>query len=355
MRLQIADFANIFGTRKIKDITGALKAICDALANKTSLVELNLSDNAFGSRLAPEMIKFLDENRTFQVLKLNNNGLGPDGGDIVAKALSGSIRAVEKGADEDLDEGKYRYEDKPLNEIKPFNSNLRVIECSRNRLESDGIGCAEEWARAFAKHGKLKKVRMPNDSIGAEGIKTLVKDGLSKCPELEILDFDDNTAGEIGASAVADALPSWPLLRSLDLSSNDLGPEGGEVLIAALSEGTNKNLKVLRLNHDSFDAPTIDLLPEAIAHLPKLRTLRIHGNEPSADDDCITNLRTLTKRGSTDALGLYKGEEEIDIEDEEEENKEEQDEDVADAPAPAKAADPTDALAELLGKTSLTS
>src|SRR5262249_55102258 len=47
---QIANFADIFTGRLITEIPLALTAICSALKDKTSLVEINLSDNAFGGR-----------------------------------------------------------------------------------------------------------------------------------------------------------------------------------------------------------------------------------------------------------------------------------------------------------------
>ena len=141
----MADFADIFTSRLITEIPQALSAICDALKDKTSLVEINLSDNAFGGRSVDPMVPFLTTNRSFQILKLNNNGLGPAGGEIIANAL---LKSAELS----------RAEGKP--------SNLRVVICGRNRLEN---GSAPAWAAAFAAHGGLEEVRMPQNGIRMRG------------------------------------------------------------------------------------------------------------------------------------------------------------------------------------------
>ncbi|KIO15874.1 hypothetical protein M407DRAFT_34512 [Tulasnella calospora MUT 4182] len=72
--LKVADLSDIFTGRLISEIPQALSAVCDALITVPSLVELNLSDNAFGGRSADPMVPFLTQHRTFSVLKLNNNG-----------------------------------------------------------------------------------------------------------------------------------------------------------------------------------------------------------------------------------------------------------------------------------------
>ncbi|KAL1724614.1 hypothetical protein EV714DRAFT_278494, partial [Schizophyllum commune] len=64
--IKVADFADIFTGRLITEIPPALSAICDALIDKTSLVEINLSDNAFGGRSVDPMVPFLTQNRSFQ-------------------------------------------------------------------------------------------------------------------------------------------------------------------------------------------------------------------------------------------------------------------------------------------------
>ena len=262
----MADFADIFTGRLISEIPLALAAICDALKDKTSLVELNLSDNAFGGRSVDPIVPFLLHNRSLQILKLSNNGLGPAGGAIIAGALLESARAIKA-------EGKQ--------------SNLRVVMCGRNRLEN---GSAPAWAEAFAAHGTLVEVRMPQNGIRMAGI-TRLAEGLSKCPDLQHIDMQDNTFTEesvaSGVRAWTDALSSWPHLHTLNLSDCVLSADG-EVpsLITALSAGSNPKLHTLQLQNNNLTSKSFGQLADAIsAHLSNLMTLELQWNEFDDDDD----------------------------------------------------------------------
>lgn len=283
------------------------------------------------------MVNFLTNNRTFQILKLNNNGLGVWGGTTVANALLESAK---------------------LSKAEGKKSNLRTVVCGRNRLEN---GSAPYWAEAFAAHGTLKEVRMPQNGIRMEGIEALAK-GLASCHDLETLDLQDNTATETGTRAVAVALPNWPQLRVLNLSDCLLSAKGGIALATALNKGQNPKLETLRLQYGEFDKRTINLLAQGISeHLPNLSKLEINGNRADPEDECITNIRdALEKNGHEDALDDLDDMEEIEEDEDEEESaavEEAEELDKAEAtasePAPAPPVptiDPTDELASLMGK-----
>ncbi|CAO1616607.1 unnamed protein product [Sympodiomycopsis kandeliae] len=321
--LKVADFADIFTGRLISEIPDALRALCDALVDHESLVEINLSDNAFGGRSAEPMVNFLTNNHHFQVLKLNNNGLGITGGTIVAKAL---IEAAEKIQSE----GKA--------------SNLRTVICGRNRLEN---GSAPVWAEAFQKHGGLQEVRMFQNGIRMEGIEAISK-GLSHCKNLQVLDLQDNTATVKGSRAIAAALPSWPELKTLNLSDMLLKPKGGQLVLGAIAKGTNTNLETLQIQYDDIDRKGLALLGPAISrHLSKLTKLEINGNWADEDDDCINDIKkALEAHGNEDALDELdemdpEGEESEAEEDEEEEKgeQEEEEEKKEEGTAPVAAED----------------
>jgi Ran GTPase-activating protein 1 len=279
LKIQLVDLADVFTGRLISEIPQALSALCDALKDHTSLVELDLSDNAFGGRCADAMVPFLTTNTNFQNFRLNNNGLGPIGGKIIADAIASNADLCKK-------QGKA--------------SSLRVIICGRNRLEN---GSAGNWAKAFEKHGKLREVRMIQNGIRMEGIEAIAK-GLSKCPTLEILDLQDNTATRSGTRALVKVLPSWPDLRILNLSDCILSSAGGIALGTALSSGTNPKLEELRLQYGEFDKRTVELLATAITqHLSNLTVLELNGNKFEAEDECVEKLKeALAIHGHEDAL-----------------------------------------------------
>ncbi|KAF9011273.1 hypothetical protein BDQ17DRAFT_1510985 [Cyathus striatus] len=242
--LKVADFADIFTGRLISEIPQALTSICNALIDKTSLVEINLSDNAFGGRSVEPMVPFLTQNRSFQILRLNNNGLGPAGGEVIANALLESAR---------------------LSKAEGKKSNLRTITCGRNRLEN---GSADAWAEAFGAHGSLVEVRMPQNGIRMEGVTALAR-GLAKCATLEHIDLQDNTftaEGEVtGIEAWTEALPKWPELRVLNLSDCVLSAEGEiPLLVTALATGSNPKLHTLQLQNNNLKHRRFHFLRRAL-------------------------------------------------------------------------------------------
>ncbi len=276
---QIADFADIFTGRLISEIPLALSALCSSLSTHPSLVELDLSDNAFGGRCADAMVPFLETNQSMKTFKLNNNGLGIWGGQVVSKAILKNAEQVKKS-------GRV-----PA---------LREIVCGRNRLEN---GSASHWAEAFSSLPNLENVRLPQNGIRMEGISALAK-GLQNCPNLKVLDLQDNTATESGTRAISASIPYWPLLETLNLSDCLLGPKGGISLATSLSKGHTPNLKVLRLQYGEFDSRAIHILARAIEeHLKQLQKLELNGNRADPEDECLERVRdALMGNGFADAL-----------------------------------------------------
>jgi Ran GTPase-activating protein 1 len=330
---QIADFADVFTGRLISEIPLALSAICDALKDKTSLVELNLSDNAFGGRSVDPIVPFLTHNRSFQILKLNNNGLGPAGGSVIAEALVESAK---------------------LSKAEGKTSNLRTVICGRNRLEN---GSAPAWAEAFEAHGTLVEVRMPQNGIRMEGITALAR-GLAKNPHLRHIDLQDNTFtadGELtGLEAWTEALPTWLDLHTLNLSDCVLSAEGEvPILVTSLTTGSNPKLHTLQLQNNNLETKTFSLLAQTIStNLTSLMRLELQWNEVEEDDEHLETIAlSLKQRGGK----LFAADEE---EEEEEGEKEAEEEDVKEeaeeqAKEPVKVDTSADDLADLLNKVKI--
>ncbi|KAL5494960.1 RNA1 [Sanghuangporus weigelae] len=296
--LKVANFADVFTGRLITEIPLALAALCNSLKDHTYLVELDLSDNAFGGRSADPIVPFLTQNRTFQVLKLNNNGLGPAGGAIIAEALIESAR---------------------LNKVEGKESNLRTIICGRNRLQDDS---ASLFAKAFVAHGNLVDVRMPQNGIRMGGIAALAR-GLAMNPLLEHLDLQDNCAKGSGTRALAKALSSWPELRILNLSECLLGGRAGIALALALSKGSSPKLETLKLQLGELDHRSLSILAKAIHdHGSALTTLEINANRADPEDQCILDIKAaLAVHGHEDALDELDEMEDLDEEEESEEEE----------------------------------
>jgi len=335
----VADFADIFTGRLISEIPIALSALCDSLIDKEHLVEVNLSDNAFGGRSVDPIVPFLSKNPSFQIFRLNNNGLGPEGGTVIADALRDNA-AMRKAIPAEK------------------RSNLRILVCGRNRLED---GSASAWAEAFAAHGTLVEVRMPQNGIRMAGSAALAE-GLATNPGLELLDLQDNTLSQPGDKAFANALSSWPDLHTLNFSDCVLS-EDGEIpqVIETLAKGSNLRLRILQLQNDNLENGAAAVLAQAIGtHLKAVTRIEFQENDADEDDPEIETLKeNLIARGGK---FLFSDEEE---EEEDEEEDELQDAEEGDVSAEfaefAEASEgkgdvfeEADELADLLDKVSLT-
>lgn len=232
------------------------------------------------------MVPYLSSSHnTLRVLKLSNNGLGPEGGSVIAQALLDSAKAAQAL-------GK--------------TSQLEVVLCGRNRLEN---GSAHLWAQAFKAHGQsIKEVRLFQNGIRMAGIVALAN-GLSHCPSLEVLDLLDNTAtqgskGIDGSRAISVAMPQWPNLRELQLSDLRLMPKGSLAICTALAEGSSPKLETLRLMSDQLDAACFELLVKAVKqHCKQLAKLELNENRCGEEDDVIVRLReALSANGFDDAM-----------------------------------------------------
>ncbi|KAF9316857.1 hypothetical protein BG003_001447 [Podila horticola] len=299
--LKLANFSDIFTGRLRSEIPDCLVAFGDALKDKEHLVELNLSDNAFGADGVKPLVEFLTTNRNLQVLKLNNNGLGVTGGKVLAQAL---MTAHER------------------NEAEGKKSSLRVVIAGRNRLEN---GSSPDLAKAFAAHGTITHLAMPQNGIRMEGIEALAE-GLSKCPGLEIIDLQDNTFTERGCRAFAAALPSWPELKKLNLGECLLKNKGTLMLSRALAKGKNRKLEAIDFTYAEMKEDGILELASVISnHLSNLTKLELNGNWVEEDSAAIDAIRdALERHDHGEALGDLDDmdEPESDEESEEEEKEE---------------------------------
>jgi Ran GTPase-activating protein 1 len=358
--LEIAELADIFTSRLLSEIPPALKSLLDALLEIPSVHTVNLSDNAFGLNTQAPLVDFLSRHIPLRHLILNNNGLGPAAGTLVADALS----KLAERKEEARKEGK---------EV----ALLESIVCGRNRLEN---GSMEAWARAYEKHAAgMKSVKMTQNGIRQEGISHLLKNGLRHASALEVLDLQDNTFTLMGSTALAAVLEGWPSLIELGVGDCLLSARGGVKVAKALAANKNQKLQIIRMQYNEVKAECIkELAFAAKTALPSLRRVELNGNIFNEDDDNITALRELletrqeehgTDDDAEDTWGVddldeLEEEEESDEEEEEEEEDEEEaeakaekdlkDADLAEEEQVAQKSDKdVDALADVLGKTGI--
>ncbi|XP_060269566.1 ran GTPase-activating protein 1 isoform X2 [Ovis aries] len=244
--LKRCHWSDMFTGRLRSEIPPALISLGEGLITAgAQLVELDLSDNAFGPDGVRGFEALLKSSACFTLheLKLNNCGMGIGGGKILAAALTECHR-------------KSSAQGKPLA--------LKVFVAGRNRLENDG---ATALAEAFGIIGTLEEVHMPQNGINHPGVTALAQ-AFAINPLLRVINLNDNTFTEKGAVAmakelnlsfgeikreaalsVAEAVADKTELEKLDLNGNMLGEEGCEQLQEVL-EGFNMAAVLASLSDD---------------------------------------------------------------------------------------------------------
>ncbi|KAL2271266.1 hypothetical protein VTJ83DRAFT_637 [Remersonia thermophila] len=311
--LRVANLADIFTGRLLSEIPEALSSLLTSILNLPNLTTINLNDNAFGLNTQAPLVAFLSAHVPLQHLYLNNNGLGPHAGILVADALS-ELHAKKEAA-------------RKAGQAVP---DLETVICGRNRLEN---GSMEAWAKAFRLHNKVREVKMVQNGIRQEGISHLLTEGLRHASRLEVLDLQDNTFTLLGAKALAKVTPGWTELVELGVGDSLLGAKGGLALAKALAKGDNKKLKILRLQYNEITIKGIKALADAVEEaLPVLRKLELNGNKFQEEDDVIIKLQELFDKRKEEQAGDVIIEDEwgldslSDLEEESEEEEEESEE-----------------------------
>ncbi|XP_058805547.1 ran GTPase-activating protein 1 [Phymastichus coffea] len=303
-KLKRALWKDMFTGRNKDEIPVALehfgRGLCIA---KTQLVELDLSDNAFGPIGVEGLASLLSSSPcyTLQELRLNNNGLGIRGGQMVSKAL--------------LD----CYTNSLRDSSKPFG--LKVFIAGRNRLENEG---AIALSKVFEKLTTLEEVVMPQNGIYHVGISALAK-GLSWNPGLRILNLNDNTVGPKGAQALADVLQNFSCLEKLNLGDCLLKTKGAIVLADALGvQGNHPLLTELNLSYNEIKFRAVSSIASAMSDKNQLTNLSLDGNAFGEEGKALL-IKTLTDSDRIDSLGTLE-EDEVDDEGESEGESEKEDE-----------------------------
>ncbi|KAG0647894.1 Ran GTPase-activating 1 [Hyphodiscus hymeniophilus] len=351
--LQIANLADIFTGRLLNEIPQALSSLLTALLTLPKLHTINLNDNAFGLNTQAPLVAFLSSHVPLQHLILNNNGLGPHAGILIADALS----ALHAKKEEARKEGK---------EV-PY---LETVICGRNRLEN---GSMTAWAKAYSLHSSIKEIKMVQNGIRQEGISHLLTDGLRHAKGIKVLDLQDNTFTLLGSKALATVVPGWTEIQELGVGDSLLSAKGGVVVAAALAKGENKKLEVLRLQYNDITAKGLQGFAKAAKEaLPSLKKIELNGNKFSEEDQSLVDLRELLEERKEKLAGdvvleddwgldsLSDLEDDSDEEDEEDEEEEEAEElrerlleeaeEVQEQPVAQKQDKDVDDLAEELGR-----
>lgn len=313
--LQAANLADIFTGRLLNEIPEALSYLLTSILNMPNLRTINLNDNAFGLNTVAPLVAFLSAHVPLQHLYLNNNGMGPHAGILLADSLS-ELHAKKEAA---------RKEGKEV-------PDLETVICGRNRLEN---GSMTAWAKTYKLHCNIKQIKMVQNGIRQEGISHLLSEGLSHATALKVLDLQDNTFTLAAAKVLAKVAPLWTEIQELGIGDSLLGAKGGVLLGEALSKGKNTKLATLRLQYNEITAAGVKSLASAAKDgLPALKRIELNGNKFTEDDESILALQELLEERKEKTAGDVVHEDDWGVDSlsdlEEEDSDEEEDEDEDD-------------------------
>ncbi|NWS68251.1 RAGP1 protein, partial [Crotophaga sulcirostris] len=308
--LKRCHWSDMFTGRLRSEIPPALISLGDALITAgAQLVELDLSDNAFGPDGVRGFEALLKSPAcyTLQELKLNNCGMGIGGGKILAAALKECHR-------------KSSAQGKPLA--------LKIFVAGRNRLENDG---ATALAEAFGIIGTLEEVHMPQNGINHPGITALAQ-AFAINPLLKVINLNDNTFTEKGAVAMAETLKSLRQIEIINFGDCLVRSKGAVAIADAVKEGLHK-LKELNLSFCEIKRDAALTVAEAIEDKTELEKLDLNGN-CLGEEGCEQLQEILEGFNMAAVLGSLRwaGYQSLnhDDEGEEEDDEEEEDEDEED-------------------------
>lgn len=293
-------------------ISGALLEMVNCCGGpfKAPLRVVDFSDNAFGPIGAEAVKPFLSVcSAGLEALLMNNQGLGPDGGNIIMEAILES--STVKGGD----------------------GRLCKIEMGRTRLENGSCEGISKVLEAFS--SSLKEVSFPQNGIRPEGIAVLSKNGLSHCLTLESLNLQDNTftlKGSLGLAAAFETMGSASF-KNLNVGDCLLGQEGAMAILEVLSR-TCPNICILDLQFNEIESQGVQRLSELLSSgkFSCLERLALNGNSFNPKLSDVTSLKALLEGngGELDSLSDMDydtdNESESDSQSQEEEEEEEEEE-----------------------------
>jgi Ran GTPase-activating protein 1 len=241
--LEVVNYRDIFVSRKKEDLPKSLFELIKAVENKNIRV-LDLSDNAFGPIGVQAFDFFLRKTTTLKELYIENNGLGPEGAEMVAQSLL----------------------DNP-------NISLESLKINRNRLENKG---ALAFSKVLNSMKSLKLVQFFQNGIKEEGMAELIK-SFGSNQNLNHIKLNDNLIKN-SAPALIEVLPKLTELISLDISDSLLGHEHSVNIFKTIS-GLEK-IKEVYCNYNEIEKKSSQKnIFEICLGISNLEVLEIKGND----------------------------------------------------------------------------
>ena len=241
--LTSVNYRDLFVSRLKEDLPISLKYLVEALLDK-KITFLDLSDNAFGPTAIPSFDFFLEKTKYLEHLELENNGLGPEGAEMVCNALLKN------------------------NEIK-----LKTIKINRNRLEEKG---ALSLAKVIEKMKSLEHLEMFQNGISSNGMKSIFL-SLKENKNIKVIKVNDNFVKE-SIQYLIEIIPEFSNLKIIDVSDSIIGNKYGIELFKTINK--MNHVEEIYCNYNEIeDKKAQNEIFECIEKNKNLKIVEFKGNE----------------------------------------------------------------------------
>ncbi len=241
--LSSVNYRDLFVSRLKEDLPISLKYLVESLLDK-KITFLDLSDNAFGPTAIPSFDFFLEKAKYLEHLELENNGLGPEGAEMVCNALLKN------------------------NDIK-----LKTIKINRNRLEEKG---ALSLAKVIEKMKTLEHLELFQNGISSNGMKAIFL-SLKENNNIKVIKVNDNFIKE-SIQHLIGLMADLTKLRIIDVSDSIIGCKYGVELFKTISK--MNNIEEIYCNYNEIeDKKAQNEIFECIEMNKYLKIVELKGNE----------------------------------------------------------------------------
>ncbi len=292
--IQVAHLNDTIAGRMEDEGLQVLKTLSDIFIHSHDLIEVDLSDNALGSKGVSQCMSVLGENRKLQRLSLCNNGLSKYSMNEIADLLTAEHEQSHEGG---ID-----------NSTSPFciAQNLTKIHFFNNMSGNEGC---EAFERIMGRcSSKLTNIRFSSTRAEREGsayitraLKNLstrlnnvthldlcdnsfpecyddLASALIHCVNLEYLNLKDCILSNDGVVAVCNALMGAnPPLKCIHLSGNEIDANGA-LVVAKLVRKFKATIEILDLDDNELKSIGVRRIVKKL-NAPKLATLLLTQNE----------------------------------------------------------------------------
>lgn len=354
--LRHVDLSDIIAARPEDEAKRALVAIAEGLAEAKELVSIDLSDNALGAKGIRAIGDILSGQTALKSLKLCNNGLAADAGEIIAanltkvsptklrllhfhnnllenagaKALAPIVEASPELEDFRFTGLRVHHDGavRISQALKVNAPSLRKLNLADNNFGSPG---AVALGAALSKTKILEELILRDTALGDEGVLAVMKGLRNVASHIRVLDLSGNDMTVESSRALKRTLSNMPSLESLVLEDNELGSAGAKQIAAGLLDDVHRNLVIVNASGSEIGSSGAVALSRAVARLPKMTHLNLNGNSIRAE--VVTEIQELLheKFGSVSDNDDDEDDEERFSDDESESQDENEDEDAADS------------------------